>query len=190
MDIPQLRKSMREKRRQLNQKEQEQAEKLVAKRLLKQVALQQSVKRIAIYLSNDGEVNTRGFIQSLWQQNIEVYLPVIHPFCAGNLLFLRFDKDTKMTKNKYGIEEPTLDVRFVCPPNNLDIIFTPLVAFDGEGNRMGMGGGYYDRTLAHLEQISTIGLAHDCQQVAKLETQPWDIPLDCIVTPTQQINAK
>lgn len=190
MDIPQLRKSMREKRRLLSQAEQQESETLLAQRLLKQVISKQTVKRIAIYLSNDGEISTQGFIQSLWQQNIEVYLPVIHPFNAGNLLFLQYKPNTKMTKNKYGIDEPTLDVRYVCPASELDIIFTPLVAFDSDGNRMGMGGGYYDRTLAGLSQVSTIGLAHDCQQVDKLETQPWDIPLDCIITPSQQIHAK
>lgn len=127
------------------------------------------------------------FIEHCWQHNIEVYLPVLHPFSAGNLLFLRYLPTTAMTTNKYGISEPKLDVTQVLPANALDVIYTPLVAFDGQGNRMGMGGGYYDRTLAANPHITTIGIAHDCQQVAKLQVQPWDMPLQRIITPTQII---
>jgi len=188
MSIKKLRQLMREKRQQLSAAEQQQAGIDLAKRLTQQ--LTPAIKRVAIYLANDGEVCSQAFIEQLWQRNIEVYLPVLHPFNKGNLLFLRFERFSAMTVNKYGIGEPTLDVRQVCPVERLDIIFTPLVAFDSNGNRMGMGGGYYDRTLAQHRQLSTIGLAHDCQQVDKLETQPWDMPLDCIMTPTQQINAQ
>ena len=80
----------------------------------------------------------------------------------------------------------------VCPVNQLDIIFTPLVAFDSQGNRMGMGGGYYDRTLAHWQTNQTpypIGLAHNCQLVEQLPVQAWDIPLAQIITPDKIFDA-
>ena len=73
------------------------------------------------------------------------------------------------------------------PVKQLDIVFTPLVAFDREGNRMGMGGGYYDRTLQHWQENHSpypIGIAHDCQQVEHLEQQHWDVPLGEIITPS------
>ena len=152
-------------------------------------ALPHQCQRIATYLANDGEIDAMEFIKSCWQRNIEVYLPVLHPFSSGNLLFLRYEKGTKMTVNKYGITEPQLDVTKVIPVSELDVIYTPLVAFDAKGNRMGMGGGYYDRTLAANPHIATIGIAHDCQQVDKLQVQPWDMPLQQIVTPTQIIKA-
>jgi len=179
---------MRDKRQQLSAAEQQGAAIGLADQL--SIQLPANIKRVALYLANDGEVCPLTFIEHLWRSDIEVYLPVLHPFNKGNLLFLRFEQHTKMTINKYGISEPALDVRLVCPVDQLDVIYTPLVTFDDHGNRMGMGGGYYDRTLAQHSQLSTIGLAHDCQQVAKLETQPWDMPLDCIVTPTQLINAR
>lgn len=72
--------------------------------------------------------------------------------------------------------------------HQLDVVITPLVAFDITGNRMGMGGGYYDRTLANWrtdQRPLPIGYAHDCQQVDKLAKQHWDIPLPYIITPTQ-----
>ena len=71
----------------------------------------------------------------------------------------------------------------MLPLNELDIIFTPLVAFDRQGNRLGMGGGFYDRTLQQWQQKSFIpvGLAHQCQQVEKLPVETWDIPLERIL---------
>ncbi|AAU37082.1 unknown [[Mannheimia] succiniciproducens MBEL55E] len=84
-----------------------------------------------------------------------------------------------MEKNAFGILQPKLDVRNVLPLNQLDIIFTPLVAFDKSANRLGMGGGFYDRTLQNWQNKSflPVGLAHQCQQVEKLPVESWDIPL-------------
>jgi 5-formyltetrahydrofolate cyclo-ligase len=94
-----------------------------------------------------------------------------------------------MTYNKFGILEPKLDQTLVKPVKELDLICTPLVAFDSHGHRLGMGGGYYDRTLAHWfktgEGAQPMGLAHDCQHVEQLPTEAWDIPLPKIITPSQ-----
>lgn len=183
--VRELRQLIRQRRRSLSTAQQQTAAQNLALKLMSN--LPEETKRIAIYLANDGEINPMLFIEACWQRDIDVYLPVLHPFSTGNLLFLRFSTNTTMTINKYGISEPKLDVTHVLPANGLDIIYTPLVAFDKDGNRMGMGGGYYDRTLAANPHISTIGIAHDCQQVDKLHVQPWDMPLQCIITPTQVI---
>lgn len=144
-----------------------------------------SVSRVALYLSVKGELNTASLIELCWERNIEVYLPVIHPFCKGHLLFLRYTPTSPMITNKYGIEEPALDVTKVLPATELDIILTPLVAFDDNGNRLGMGGGYYDRTLANVDntKCKVIGLAHEEQKVAALDCESWDIPLPYVLTP-------
>ena len=77
----------------------------------------------------------------------------------------------------------------IIPTNQLDIICTPLVAFDKQGHRLGMGGGYYDRTLApwfhYKSGPKPIGLAHSCQEVEQLPVESWDVPLPKIVTPKQ-----
>ncbi|MCF6437969.1 5-formyltetrahydrofolate cyclo-ligase [Pseudoalteromonas luteoviolacea] len=145
---------------------------------------------IGVYLHNDGELRTNLLIQSLWDRNIQVYLPVIHPFSGTSLLFQKYEKNSTMIQNRYAILEPKLNCYEICPIEQLDYLLMPLVAFDEHGNRLGMGGGYYDRTLANYYsqrwvKPKLIGLAHDCQKVSELPIEAWDVPLPAILTPTQ-----
>ncbi|WP_206484663.1 5-formyltetrahydrofolate cyclo-ligase [Thalassotalea sp. G2M2-11] len=180
-----LRQQIRQARSALSPEFQQQASQLLVKQLQGINAIA-CAKKVAIYLANDGELNTAEFIQWCWSQDIATYIPVLHPFSKGHLLFLHYQASTEMVINKYGISEPKLDIRQVCPPTSFDIIFTPLVAFDRTGARLGMGGGYYDRTLAKLTapEPKIIGLAHDCQELPAIPTENWDIPLKQIITPT------
>lgn len=182
----QLRKAIRQRRNSLSVTQQRNAAIALATSLSSHSKIQLA-KRIAVYLSNDGELATTAFIDWCWQQDKEVYLPVVHPFSPGNLLFLRYQADTKLVNNVFGILEPKLDVTMVCPLAELDIICTPLVAFDETGARLGMGGGFYDRSLAHWQQskLYPLGLAHDCQLVECIPVESWDIPLPEIITPSK-----
>lgn len=150
-----------------------------------------NAKHIAIYLTNDGEIGTRDFIELAWSDRKYIYLPVIHPFSKHHLLFVRYQPETVLVKNRFGIPEPIPTPSSLCLMEQLDIVFTPLVAFDKTGARMGMGGGFYDRTLASLQSTNPdcqiIGLAHDCQEVEHIDQQPWDIPLHQIITPSRHI---
>lgn len=181
-----LRKTMRKRRQALSFIEQKQASEQLLQRLSAHPKVQSS-NTIALYLANDGELDPMLFIEWCWQQGKQVYLPVLHPFCTGHLLFLLFEKSNTMVKNHYGIDEPKLSVSKVCPLEQLDVLCTPLVAFDNSGARLGMGGGFYDRTIANWQQyrVYPIGLAHDCQQVDKIPVEHWDIPLPEIITPTK-----
>ncbi len=183
----QLRKEIRLRRNTLSVIQQRNAGIALATNLSSHNKIQQA-KRIAVYLSNDGELSTENFIDWCWQHDKEVYLPVIHPFNPGNLLFLHYQQETKLINNIYGILEPKLDVTKVCPLAELDIICTPLVAFDESGARLGMGGGFYDRSLAHWQQtkLYPLGLAHDCQLVKNVPVESWDIPLPEIITPSKR----
>ena len=145
---------------------------------------QQQAKNIALYLTFDGEISTQEIIQQLWQLKKNVFLPVLHPFVKGHLLFLAYTPNTQMIVNKFGILEPKLQVQNIIPLNELDIIFTPLVAFDEQNNRLGMGGGFYDRTLQNWQQKSflPIGLAYSWQKLPSLPVNPWDQPLHQILT--------
>ena len=166
----QLRQQIRKTRANLTALQQQQAEDSITQQALALIE-ERNAQHIALYVSFDGE------------QDKHVYLPVLHPFNPNHLLFLRYLPDTPMLKNKFGICEPKLNVQNVLPLDELDILFTPLVAFDKQGNRLGMGGGFYDRTLQHWQKYSFIpvGLAHQCQQVEQLPTEAWDVPLHQIL---------
>ena len=178
----QLRQQIRKTRANLTALQQQQAEDSITQQALAFIE-ERNAQHIALYVSFDGEISTDKLIKTLWAQDKHVYLPVLHPFNPNHLLFLRYLPDTPMLKNKFGIWEPKLNVQNVLPLDELDILFTPLVAFDKQGNRLGMGGGFYDRTLQNWQNSSFIpvGLAHQCQQVEQLPTEAWDVPLHRIL---------
>ncbi|MDE9431997.1 5-formyltetrahydrofolate cyclo-ligase [Xenorhabdus bovienii] len=179
-----IRKQIRQLRQNLSPEQQSRFAQQVAQNVVSHPKIQQANK-VALYLSFDGELDTRPLIQQLWQQNKQVYLPVLHPFSRHHLLFLHYHAETPLNCNRFNIEEPPLDVRQVLPVSELDVMFIPLVAFDNTGQRLGMGGGFYDRTLAKWQQQNfyPIGLAHDFQLVNVLPSANWDIPLPEIITP-------
>ena len=151
---------------------------------------------IAAYLPNDGEISPQCLINQAWAQGKTIALPVLHPFHPSTLLFVEYRADSTMTNNRYGIPEPRLYANNIIPVHLLDTIFVPLVGFDLKGNRMGMGGGFYDRTLAYLTQQqlvgytpepiltqpNLIGLAHSVQQIDAIPVAQWDIPMSHILT--------
>ena len=144
-------------------------------------------RTVALFLSFDGELDTRPLIDQLWRSGKQVYLPVLHPFSPGNLLFLHYHPHSDLVMNRLKIYEPKLDVRDVLPLSKLDVLITPLVAFDAQGQRLGMGGGFYDRTMQNWQQyaLTPVGYAHDCQFVEKLPVEEWDVPLPAVVTPSK-----
>ncbi|NOH69760.1 5-formyltetrahydrofolate cyclo-ligase [Vibrio pectenicida] len=182
------RQLIRTQRNQLSQEDQSQAAKSLVKHFLSLPEINQA-QHIALYLPADGEIDTSLLINRLIIVGKNIYLPVIHPFSAGHLLFLSYESTTTMVSNRYNILEPKLMKDAIIPANQLDIICTPLVAFDKQGHRLGMGGGYYDRTLApwfhYKSGPKPIGLAHSCQEVEQLPVESWDVPLPKIVTPKQ-----
>ena len=196
----QLRKKLREARRGLTNQQHTDAAKRIASRLRTLPFLDNSTT-IAGYLVNDGEVNLTYFIESIWQSSHDkkFALPVLHPVCKGHLLFLSYTQHSQLVKNKYNIEEPVLSCENVIPVRQCDVILMPLVGFDVNGNRLGMGGGYYDRTLSFTQRApdshsfsvsktpKLVGIAHDIQEVDALPIAPWDVPLDAIVTPSRTL---
>ncbi|RUO29134.1 5-formyltetrahydrofolate cyclo-ligase [Aliidiomarina sanyensis] len=142
---------------------------------------------VGVFLPNDGEPNLTAILQQA-PQGTRFALPVLHPFSEGHLLFLRYDQQTPMRPNIYGIPEPELSVERVTPLSSMQLLFVPLVAFDAAGNRLGMGGGFYDRTLAawqrgHLPNLRPIGVAYNEQRADALPHATWDVPLPAILTP-------
>ena len=145
-------------------------------------------RHIACYLPNDNEIDPTALIERIWLQGKICYLPVISHRCQDYLWFAPLQPDTAFTLNRFGIPEPAVHRRELVRAQLLDLILVPLVGFDHTGNRLGMGGGYYDRSLAflrfrhHWKKPHLIGLAYELQQVEKIEADDWDVPLQGIVT--------
>lgn len=179
-----IRNQMRRARRNLSAEERFLAAEQVTQ-CIRQSAIYQSAQHLALYLDFDGELPTQHLIKDAWAQNKRVYLPLLHPFHSGHLLFQEYTDDTPMQKNQFAIAEPALNCSKIYPVNQLDILLIPLVAFDGQGNRLGMGGGFYDRTLATLApSIARAGMAYDWQYYPHLPIASWDQPLTHIFTPS------
>lgn len=183
----QLRKELREKRNRLSHKEQRQAATALTKQVTRSRAYCSS-NRIALYFASDGEVTTDELMARILQSGRQCYLPILSYVMGERLWFAPVDQDSKFLINRFGIPEPVVASRRLLSARQLDLILIPLVGFDLHGNRLGMGGGFYDRTLAFQHQRQKwkrprlIGLAHECQRVAKLEVSPWDVPLHAVAT--------
>lgn len=185
----QLRQHIRTLRRSLTPRQQQQASQLLLTNIRHRADFRRA-KNIAMYLPNDGEINPESLIRLCWKLGKRVYLPVLHPVLHNRLWFVPYTPKTEMIKNIYGIKEPKLIPHHRRAAWALDLVLLPLVAFDEKGNRMGMGGGYYDRTFSFkalrkgLAGPKLIGLAHEIQKVKELPTENWDIPLSSIITDT------
>lgn len=176
-----LRQDLRLKRKSLSTEQQLAAASSLATNINSLSQLRQA-KSIGTYIVNDGEIDPAQLVAQAWQNKQAVYLPKIKT--NNDMVFNRFKRDSLLEKNQYGIPESTSD-EFA---EDLDIILVPLVGFDSNGNRLGMGGGYYDRYLANHKYTYLIGLAHQCQQVEELDVKSWDIPLNVIVTDAEVIS--
>ena len=184
MDKTTLRREIRAQRRALSVHETRAA----ATRLLR-LALRHRLlrfRRIGFYLPLAEEIDLIPLLNSaLWLRRA-CYLPVIPQRGARKLWFSRINGRDAWYQNRFGIFEHGASERVRAP--QLDVLFVPLVAFDAEGNRLGMGGGYYDSSLAYLRmrrafrKPKLIGVAYDFQRVAALPCEPWDVPLDAVLT--------
>lgn len=133
-------------------------------------------KRIAVYLSNDGEVDLSATITAFRELGHEVAAPRV---AAGAMRFYALEPHDTLETNEWGIFEP-LPAKPVSP-QELDVALVPLVAFTDQGDRLGRGGGYYDRYFEAHEAL-LIGIGHELQRVPTLRRNAWDKPMDAVVT--------
>ena len=184
--LSQLRQQMRHARRALGHATQKHHAQALAKSVCRSRTFINS-KAIACYLANDGEIDPRYIIERAWLMHKQVYLPVLSPL-GHRLYFAPYSPGAPMSANRFGIMEPDCHPREWRSARQLDLIFLPLVAFDAAGNRAGMGGGFYDRSLAYRQhrqlwqRPALYGLAHELQKTEQLSVRSWDIPLDGIAT--------
>jgi 5-formyltetrahydrofolate cyclo-ligase len=185
-DKKKLRSTLRKQRRSLSYLEQEAASKNLIIQI-NQSKLLLKHQHIALYLGNDGELNPEILINKLWKQKKHVYLPVLHPFYKNTLCFCRMKPESKLIKNRFGILEPYFKYSKSIQKRFLSLVLMPLVAFDKTGNRIGMGGGFYDRSFSYKANSKhckpkLIGVAHAFQEQNSLPLEKWDIPLEGVLT--------
>lgn len=184
-----LRKHLRLQRRRLNNYQQYQAESSILRYLYTHHRIK-SAQHIGIYLHAFGEISTQRLMYTLSHFNKQLYLPQICPM--NQQLYwvncsLQQYKQRRFVRHVFNMFEPK--GKRGRSVQHLDIIFMPLLACDYTGMRLGMGGGFYDRTLATAPyKPYRIGLAHDFQYLTqRLPSQPWDQPLHELWTPKKRI---
>lgn len=152
-----------------------------------------AANRIGMFLSMPDEVNLRPLVSIAWKQESEVYLP--HVVGRGLPLdFYQYTAESQTRVSRFGIEELVPETSQRGEPSDFDLILVPLVAFDEHCQRIGMGAGYYDRTLAFcMDQQQRrpilIGVAFQVQQQPSWSPCTWDVPLDVIITESAELRA-
>lgn len=141
-------------------------------------------RTLACYLHDWDEVDTRAIIERAWCAKKRVFAPVIDRH--GGMRFHALYPETRLEQNQFGLWEPI--ATSAISPRELDVVITPVVAFDDDLNRIGMGGGHFDRCFAFLRnrkrwlRPKLIGVAFDCQRVEKITPNPWDVRLYRIIS--------
>lgn len=182
-----LRQRLKRARLALSARAQEAAAAAAAVRTLRHPRFRRA-RRIAGYFGSMGELNPVPLMERAVELNKQCYLPVLHPFRKGQLWFCRWQPGERLILNRFDIPEPVVRADRLIAARDLDLVIVPLLGFDAQCHRLGMGGGYYDRSFAFTRRLKHIpgpfmlGFAHESQRVDRLHTQPWDIALHAIVT--------
>jgi len=154
--------------------------------LLTALPCYRSAQHLAAYAAVSGEVDTKPLLQHAHHDGKHIYLPVVPPKHSAELRFYAWTPATVMQTNRFHIPEPVVSNSVGIAPQSLDLVLTPLVAFDRSGNRLGMGGGFYDRTFSFLKASGgkplMLGLAYEFQRFDRLEEASWDVALSGVVT--------
>ncbi len=143
-------------------------------------------KTIFIYLSFGSELDTKTIINKALMDGKKVYIPKIYK-ADKSMRAVNLESFKDLKKNSMGILEPIDDSNYI-EKENIDLIIVPGAVFDFNGNRIGYGGGYYDRYLEDIKEINNkVVLAYDLQIVDFINPEPHDISFDYIVTNTKFI---
>jgi len=190
-----LRQQMIQRRLQLTPQQQQRSALAIRDQLLQLPEFVNS-QHLAAYWSVRGEIETAAILQQAEADGKTLYLPTLTD--DKRLLFAPYQQNSPMQKNRFRIPEPAVTEDQLIDAAELDLVLIPLLAFDTQGNRLGMGGGFYDRTFEFKQKRTAephkkpllIGFAHHFQQVEMLAAKPWDVALDLIVTNKGVINGR
>ena len=178
-----LRQRNRKRRAELDGAAQANAASALTRRLV-DLPEYQLARRVAAYFAVNGEIGLQPLIEDALAAGKQVYLPNLD---RQSLRFSPYFLAQKMRINRFRLPEPDVDESEMLQPQALDLVLAPLVVFDDDGNRIGMGGGFYDRSFSFrnrpgIEKPVLIGVAHELQRVEQIIPQEWDVRLDLVVT--------
>ena len=138
-------------------------------------------KALFTFINYGKEVVTKNIIKDALKKGKEVAVP----YMTGKpheMVFLEIDGLDNLVENKYGILEPVFNEENIVNSNESTFIIVPALVLDNNKNRMGYGGGFYDKYLSENKYLCSVGVAYDFQIVEKVPTEENDVPLDIIVT--------
>jgi 5-formyltetrahydrofolate cyclo-ligase len=145
-------------------------------------------RRVALYAAIRGEVGTDRIRDGYLAGGSVLYYPRVAP--DGNLWFYPHREGDRWESGRFGVREPRVESGTAGTRNGFDLVIVPGMAFDFAGRRLGKGYGYYDRFLAGLAGgAETVGLAFSWQLVPEVPMEPWDVPVDAVVTDEGVIRA-
>jgi 5-formyltetrahydrofolate cyclo-ligase len=132
---------------------------------------------VAGYIAKDGEADPRSIVNEAHSLGCRIALPYVTGKAAP-MQFLEWVPGDELISGPFGLQQPA-ETSTRCSP---DIVLVPLIAFDGRLMRLGQGAGHYDRALSILDGAIAVGLAWSMQMAPALITDPWDVPMDAILT--------
>jgi len=189
-DIEQLRAGFRARRAALDDETLRRHARLLQCRVAAE-SVYNGATHIAAYIAIRGEIDVVPIIDTGANCGKQFYLPVLR---GQQMLFAPWMPGDALQKRGFGLLEPDCSEADWRAPESLDLVLTPLVVFDTGCNRIGQGGGFYDRTFAFKKNSQSgpvlMGVAHDCQRHRQLPAQPWDVPLDLVITESNRYSRK
>lgn len=139
-------------------------------------------QHILLYMDFRNEVMTEPLIRMLWSMGKTVYIPWVD-FATHVMTIHKFSSFDELVVSSYGIKEPNPAVQPAEPPEVIELILSPGVAFNRSCYRMGYGGGFYDRFLANLAvKPPVVALAFELQMCEDLPVEDHDVQLDMVIT--------
>ena len=186
-DRVQLRRDLRSRRRALPAAQRIAAADTLANQLLALPFLPDS-GHVAGYWAMDGEIALNSW-QVRLPRSLVYCLPVLH--ADNSLRFAPWRPGEALVSNRFGIPEPDVDPAEALPAQALSLVVMPLVGFDARGHRLGMGGGWYDRSFAFRNAAAPppwlVGAGFNVQRVPHLDQEAWDVIPDALCTETETL---
>jgi len=152
-----------------------------------------SYKSIMFYVAFGSEVRTQSIINKALSKQLNVIVPIctktkseqglVKDILPSRLL----DPQSELAEGTFGVLEPKLEFRRPFPPEEIDLVIVPGVAFDEKCYRIGYGAGYYDRFLPGCTKALSVALAYEIQIVTDIFPASWDVPVNCIITEKRMI---